>query len=83
MHYVYLLWSHKTEKFYVGSTADLRQRLNSHNAGENIATKYGGPWIVAYYEAYPTKSDALKRELKLKHHGKGLAELKKRITLVG
>ena len=82
MNYVYLLRSQKSHKFYIGSTADLRKRLSSHNAGQNTATKYDTPWEVVYYEAYPTKADAMRRELKLKHHGKGLAELKKRITLV-
>lgn len=82
MYYVYLLKSRKINQFYVGYTANLRERLSSHNKGQNTATKSGMPWQVVYYEAYPTKADALKRELKLKHHGKGLAELKKRITLV-
>jgi len=81
MYYVYLLWSSKAQKFYIGSTSDLRQRLISHNTGSNVSTKYGRPWVVQYYEAYPTKADALRREIKLKRHGKGLAELKKRITL--
>ncbi len=82
MYYIYLLRSQKSQKFYIGSTSDLRKRLSSHNSGRNIATKYDTPWRVVYYEVYSTKGDALKREFKLKHHGKGLAELKKRITLV-
>jgi putative endonuclease len=82
MYYMYLLRSRKSHKFYVGSTSDLRKRFNSHNAGQNIATKSDTPWDIIYYEAYLTKGDAIRRELKLKHHGKGLAELKKRFTLV-
>lgn len=44
------------------------------------ATKYGAPWKLIYYEAYRDKKDALVREQKLKHHGKGFAELKKRFV---
>lgn len=79
MHYVYLLHSDKTGTFYVGSTSDLRQRLYQHNQGRNISTKYGAPWKVLYYEAFPAKALAQERERKLKHHGRGLVELKKRL----
>ena len=80
MHYVYLLYSETTDKFYVGSTSNLDQRLHAHNAGNNTSTRYGAPWRLTYYEAYEEKSDALIREQKLKHHGKGIAELKKRLS---
>lgn len=79
MHYVYLLHSRKTDRFYIGNTADLKKRFYRHNQGLEIATKAGVPWTLVYYEAYPSKTSALKREQKLKHYGKGLSELKKRI----
>lgn len=82
MYYLYLLYSHRTDKFYVGTTPDLKKRFYSHNKGENISTKYGRPWKLVYYEAYPTKDDALKREHKLKKYGQALRQLKARITLV-
>jgi len=79
MHYVYLLRSEKTQKFYIGSTANLRQRFYQHNHGMSISTKAYVPWELVYYEAFPTKTLALLREHKLKHHGRGLLELKKRL----
>lgn len=54
MFYVYVLRS--TERggcFYLGSTIDLKRRLQSHNQGENKATK-GHQWGLVYYEAYLT-----------------------------
>ena len=33
MNYPYVLLSGKDGKFYIGSTNDLRQRLNQHNKG--------------------------------------------------
>lgn len=79
MHYVYLLKSTKTNKFYIGSTSDLKKRFYEHNRGLSAATKAGLPWEIAYYEAYPTKALALEREKKLKQYGRGLVELKKRL----
>jgi putative endonuclease len=81
MQYVYLLYSETTDHFYVGCTHDLNQRICAHNAGENISTKSGAPWRLVYFEAYEQSTDAFVREQKLKHHGKGIAELKKRLTL--
>ncbi|OGL37684.1 hypothetical protein A3B63_03725 [Candidatus Saccharibacteria bacterium RIFCSPLOWO2_01_FULL_49_22] len=79
MHYVYLLRSNKTGEFYIGSTGDLRNRFYQHNESRNTSTKYGVPWTLVYYEAFPTKATALERERKLKRYGKGLVELKKRL----
>lgn len=79
MFFVYLLWSKKSERFYVGFTPDLKARLNRHNSGEVLSTKYGTPWELVYYEAFRNKKDALIREKKLKHHGQGIRRLKERI----
>ena len=79
MFYVYLLRSDKNDKFYIGYSSDLRQRLQQHNQGQNISTKSGIPWQLVYYEAFQTKALAMERERKLKRYGKGLVELKKRL----
>ncbi|MDD5056161.1 MAG: GIY-YIG nuclease family protein [Candidatus Peribacteraceae bacterium] len=81
MFYVYLLYSESTQKFYVGFTTDVQQRLASHNGAQNQSTVHGIPWRLVYFEAYTHKSDALIREKKLKNHGKGMQELKKRLTI--
>jgi len=78
MYYVYVLKGLNTGKCYVGTTSDLITRLKVHNSGENISTRHD-KWKLVYYEAYQNKSLALKRESRLKNHGKGLQELKLRI----
>ena len=62
MHYVYILRSEKTYKYYYGSTADLKQRLKQHNLGKVRSTKAHRPYILHYHEVYDKKSAALKRE---------------------
>jgi len=81
MHFVYLLYSKSAHTFYVGSTTNLEQRLQSHNDKRNPSTIHGVPWKLVYYEAYGNRLAALDRERKLKNHGKGISELKKRISI--
>ena len=40
MHYVYLLKSRKTDRFYIGNTADLKKRFYRHNKG--LKNRYQG-----------------------------------------
>ena len=56
MYYVYLIQSKKDQKFYIGCTSDLKNRLSQHNAGSVEATKYRKPFGLIYYEAYVSKS---------------------------
>ena len=80
MHYVYLPQSEIAPKeFYLGSTNDLKKRFNEHNAKKSFSTARYAPWRLIYYEAFRVEKDARDREHKLKHHGKGLSELKKRL----
>ena len=46
MFSVYVLRSSKTGRRYIGSCADLSDRLRRHNAGESHATQHGLPWTL-------------------------------------
>jgi putative endonuclease len=65
-HYVYILYSEKTNKYYVGSCEDVYVRLQRHNAGSTTSTKSGRPWIVQYTEELENKTQALIREKYIK-----------------
>jgi len=80
MYFVYVLRNRK-DKFYVGYTRHLRQRVIEHNKGQNTSTKSGRPWNLVYFEGYGLKQHAQNREKQLKQHGKGLSVIKKRIGL--
>jgi len=71
--YVYILKGIKNERYYIGYTANLRQRLSQHNAGINRSTKSGRPWQIIYTETMVTKSDAYKREKQIKSYKAGRA----------
>ena len=66
MFYVYVLWSNKLQKRYVGFTSDLTKRLSEHNSGKSPFTKNGLPWKLIYSEDYRMEIDARKRENILK-----------------
>jgi len=76
--YVYLLSSKKTDRWYIGSTKDLRKRILSHNSSKNKSTKYGAPWKFIYCEINLNKKDARAREKYLKS-GMGRRYLKNRL----
>lgn len=75
MNYVYILHSDNDKKLYIGSTVDLKNRIEKHNKGYVLATKNRRPLKLIYYEGYISQRDAKRREIFLKG-GKGHAELK-------
>ncbi len=70
MYYVYILKSNENGKLYKGFTVDLRRRIDEHKSGKSTYTKNNGQWRLIYYEAFISKSDALREEKFLKS-GKG------------
>jgi len=62
MYYVYVLKSTKDQRFYIGFTKDLKNRVKEHNAGEVKSTKDRKPMKLIFYEAFLEKQDALRRE---------------------
>jgi len=80
MYIVYLIQHSETKHLYYGVTKNLKERLDTHNRNGQKATMHkSGTWMLVYAEAYRAKEDALRRERKLKDHGRSIQELKKRI----
>ena len=80
MFYVYILGSQKDRELYIGSTNDLKKRIQEHNSGKVPSTKPRIPLKLLYYEAYLAEKDARKRESALKLRGQARAHLAKRIN---
>ena len=81
MCYVYILWSPSLGRSYVGSTANVQERLRRHNAGHSKSTKAGIPWTLVHQEEFLTRSEAMTRE-KYYKTGCGRDELQRRVRLV-
>lgn len=60
MWYVYALKG--DNKIYIGSTSNLKRRIGEHLQGKTYSTKRMGDLKLVYYEAFLSKSDALRQE---------------------
>lgn len=66
MYTVYILYSHKDKKLYVGCTTDIEKRLVRHNTGQVEATKNRRPFSLIYSEKFLEKAKVFNRERFLK-----------------
>jgi len=73
MYVVYVLKSQVANRYYVGMTEDLADRLRHHNSGATRSTKPYCPWGVVYQEQYPDKKSAWWRERQIKSYKGGEA----------
>ena len=59
---LYILYSEKLDKYYVGACIDLDRRFYEHNIGHSKFTKLGVPWVIVYTEYFSSLTEAKKRE---------------------
>ncbi|WP_309843622.1 GIY-YIG nuclease family protein [Flavobacterium sp. 2755] len=69
MFFVYILYSITKEKFYIGQTNDIEDRLRRHNSGQSLSTKSGAPWNIIYTIQLNSRSEAVALETKIKKRG--------------
>ena len=78
-HYVYILQSlSKPAEIYTGITADLKRRLDEHNAGKVPHTSKFTPWEIRVATAFKDKQRAVAFEHYLKS-GSGRAFLRRHL----
>ncbi len=77
IHYVYILKC-GDGKYYYGYTKDLRKRLLQHRSGESRPTSYRLPVELVYFETFPNKTGAMKRERQFKN-GRTRKETKEKL----
>ena len=75
MYYVYLIVYEEKKNRYIGYTSDLRRRVKEHK-------RERGDVKLIYYEAYPTKEMAMRRERSLKRSGNARKSLYERLNLL-
>jgi len=66
MNYCYILKSRKDNSYYIGSTQNLKKRLEKHNHKEVRYSSSKAPFELAWYGAFKTKELALTFEKYLK-----------------
>jgi len=69
MFFSYILQSKKTKRYYIGSTDDVKNRLEEHNTGETVSIRRGIPWKIVHAEQFSTRSEAIRKENQIKARG--------------
>ena len=67
MYNTYVLYNIAFDRFYIGQTNNLVQRLSKHNKGEVRSTKAYIPWELVWHMSFETRSGSMGRERKLKN----------------
>ncbi|HLK31196.1 MAG TPA: GIY-YIG nuclease family protein [Puia sp.] len=63
---MYILYSAKIDRYYIGSCEDINIRILQHNSGRNKSTKSGVPWEIKYIEEFQSRAEAQSREIQIK-----------------
>jgi putative endonuclease len=66
MFFVYILKSIKDNKYYIGQTENIDNRIDMHNRGLIKSTKLRKPFVIVKTETFDTRGEARKRENYLK-----------------
>ena len=68
-YYVYILYSDSIDKYYIGYTSNLENRLQFHNSKEynKIWSKRGIPWEMCFSHEFDSKQEAIKAEKRIKN----------------
>jgi putative endonuclease len=72
-HWVYILQSQSTGRYYCGQTRDLTARVSQHNDPINDLAKttkrFRGPWNLVWSKQVATGSEAMRLERRIKKRG--------------
>jgi putative endonuclease len=66
MYIVYIIYSEKINRYYTGSTNDIKRRLDEHNRKKGKYTDTGIPWRLVYTEEFFKSDEASAREKAIK-----------------
>jgi len=66
-YYTYILYSTKIDKYYVGYSANLEERLRKHNTNNKSFTGKTNDWKIVYSEVFGSKAEAMDREKQIKN----------------
>ena len=65
-YYCYILYSKILDKYYIGYTHDMQERLIRHNSKHKGFTGKANDWKIVYFESFDTIQEAVFREKQIK-----------------
>jgi len=66
MYFVYILYSIKCDRYYIGYSADVELRLKRHNNGLVAATRNCTPYKICSTKIFPSETLARQEEYRIK-----------------
>ncbi|MEB0303372.1 GIY-YIG nuclease family protein, partial [Mucilaginibacter sp. 5C4] len=66
MFFTYILYSQSLNKYYVGSTSNVEERLKKHNSNHKGFTGRAPDCVIKWSEPHLTKEEAGRRERQIK-----------------
>ncbi len=61
-YYFYILYSESIDKYYIGHTNNIDERIRKHNTNHKGFTGHKNDWNLVYIEEFESKSEAYYRE---------------------
>ena len=65
-YFVYILYSSKCNRYYIGYSNDVHERIMRHNAGKVTATRNCRPYELKASKSFETELEARREEVRLK-----------------
>lgn len=59
---VYIIYSQKLDRYYIGYTTDMTKRINEHNSGVSTFTAKATDWILKWSKGFDSRELAMKEE---------------------
>ena len=68
MYTIYAIYNRLANRYYIGQTRSIDERLRMHNNHifKGYTSRFPGKWELIYEESVATRPEALKRERQLK-----------------
>jgi len=66
MFYIYIIYSKDVDKYYVGQTDNIEERLVFHNSGISKYTSIANDWILVHAESLIQGIKRFEEKMKLK-----------------
>ena len=66
MYYCYIIYSKSINRFYIGATSQLEERIKKHNTNHKGYTGKSNDWKLVYKEEFTILEEAYQRERQIK-----------------
>lgn len=59
---VYIIYSPKLDRYYIGYSTDMTKRINEHNSGISTFTAKATDWVLKWSKEFDSRELAMKEE---------------------